>query len=299
MIEYIDRQNGQLCKEEVYGEAALQFLYGNSLLSRWIGRPLAHFVARAPFISKTYAYFQNTAASRKKIKPFIEQYGVDTKEFAAPIEEFSSFNDFFIRKLTVEARPIAPGANVAIMPADGRYLFYQDIDQADGFIIKGKKFSLTELLQDSDLAQEYSGGTLILARLCPSDYHRFHFPCACIPGKTHLINGLLFSVNPWALKRNVDIFTQNRRTLCQLETDRFGKVVYMEVGATNVGSIHETYTPYHSVAKGAEKGYFSFGGSALVLLFKKGAITLDPDLVATPHTEIRCLFGQSLGRAQN
>lgn len=295
MIEYIDRVTRERCQEQVFGEGAIRFLYGNSFWSKLLGRPLAEGVARLPFISSTYAFFQKLGTSRHKILPFIEKYGVDPAEFADSVDSFQSFNDFFIRKLTKEARPLAPGANVAVMPADARYLFYQDIDAADGFIVKGQKFSLGDLFQDAKLAEEYQGGTMILARLCPSDYHRFHFPCACVPGETHLLNGLLYSVNPVALKRNVEIFTQNRRTLCLLETGRFGKVVYMEVGATNVGAIHETYTPFHSVPKGAEKGYFSFGGSALVLLFKRGTIKLDEDLTRDPHTEIRCLLGQSLG----
>lgn len=297
MIEYWDRVSQQWCQEQVFGESAIRFLYGDAWLNRLLGRPVAQFAARIPLISATYAHFQKQPSSRKKIIPFIEKYGVDSTEFAAPVAEFQSFNDFFIRKLKPAARPLAPGVDVAVMPADGRYLFYQNIDEADGFIVKGQKFSLAELLQDKKLAEEYRGGTLIIARLCPSDYHRFHFPCACIPGETKLINGLLFSVNPLALKRNVKIFTQNRRTLCLLETGRFGKIAYMEVGATNVGAIHETYTPFQSVSKGTEKGYFSFGGSALILLFQKGRLTLDPDLTTHPHTEIRCLFGQSLGKS--
>ena len=297
MIEYWDRVSQQICQEQVFGESAIRFLYGEKWLSRMFGRPVAQLAARIPWISATYAHFQKQPSSQKKILPFIQKYGVDPVEFAASVEDFQSFNDFFIRKLKPSARPLAPGADVAVMPADARYLFYQDIDLADGFIVKGQKFSLPALLQDKKLADEYRGGTLIIARLCPSDYHRFHFPCACIPGETKLINGLLFSVNPLALKRNVKIFTQNRRTLCLLETGRFGKIAYMEIGATNVGSIHETYIPFQSVSKGAEKGYFSFGGSALILLFQKGMLTLDSDLTAHPHREIRCLLGQSLGTA--
>lgn len=295
MIEYLDRSTGQWCQEQVYGESAIRFLYGKSFWSKLIGNPVAQLVSRLPFISSTYAYFQKRASSRKKIVPFMEKYGVDSSEFLNSVDEFSTFNDFFIRKLKPTARPIAPGVDVAIIPADARYLFYQDINLADGFVVKGQKFSLEDLLQNRKLAKEFEGGTLVLARLCPSDYHRFHFPCACIPGETRMINGLLWSVNPWALRRNVKIFTQNRRTLSLLETGRFGKIAYLEVGATNVGAIHETYTPFQSVPKGAEKGYFSFGGSALVLLFEKGKIILDADLTAHPHKEIRCLFGQSMG----
>lgn len=299
MIQLIDRKSGNVCEEQVFGDAAIRFLYGEGFWSRWIGHPLAHFVARVPLLSNAYGYLQKTPWSRKKIKPFIEKYGIDSSEFATPVEEFQSFNDFFTRKLKETARPIAPGKSVAVMPADGRYLFYQDIDRADGFIVKGEKFSLGEFLQDSNLSREYEGGTLVIARLCPTDYHRFHFPVACTPGETKLINGLLFSINPMALKRNVHIFTQNRRTLCILKSEQFGKVLYLEIGATNVGAIHETYTPNQPVPKGAEKGYFSFGGSTVVLLFKRGTIILDEDLTENSHKEIRCLMGQSLGRAPN
>ena len=201
MIEYFDRSTKQWCQEQVYGESAIRFLYGNSFWSKLIGNPLAQLVARLPFISATYAYFQKQPSSRKKIAPFIEKYGVDPSEFANSVEEFATFNDFFIRKLNSKARPIAPGVDVAIIPADARYLFYQDISLTDGYVVKGQKFSLEELLQNRKLAKEFEGGTMILARLCPSDYHRFHFPCTCIPGETRLINGLLYSVNPWALKR--------------------------------------------------------------------------------------------------
>lgn len=294
-ITIIDRATGRLITEKVYGENALRFLYGSGFLSRWIGRPVASCVSRCSFISALYGYFQKRPASRKKIAPFVRDFDVDTSEFLEGVESFNSFNDFFIRKLKPEARPLAPGANIAVLPADARYLFYPNIDQADGFVVKGRKFNLRDLLQNVLLAERYAQGTLIMARLCPSDYHRFHFPCDCIPGESQPISGALFSVNPIALKQKVQIFTENRRVLCELETEHFGKILYMEVGATNVGTIHETYTPLKKYYKGEEKGYFSFGGSALILLFEPGKIQLDADLLGHGHTEIRGLMGQSLG----
>jgi len=296
-IVYIDRKTGKYAVEKVYGAEAIRLLYGHTLSSRLFGAPLAYFSARFPLFSALYGYFQKTRCSRKKIAPFITTYEVDASEFADPVESFDSFNDFFIRKLKPEARPIAPGDDTAIIPADGRYLFYQDISKADGFIVKGEKFELVDLLGDPKLAAQFEKGTMIIARLCPSDYHRFHFPCNCVPGIPRLINGFLYSVNPMALKQNVAIFTQNRRVLTELETDNFGKVLYMEVGATNVGTIHETFTPGVPVKKGEEKGYFSFGGSALILLFQEGKLQLDSDLTGHPHMEIRCLLGQSMGKA--
>ena len=140
---------------------------------------------------------------------------------------------------------------------------------------------------------------MVLARLCPTDYHRFHFPCDCLPGQTKLINGWLYSVNPLAVKKNIQILTQNKRTLCLLDTPLFGSVAYMEIGATSVGSIQETYVVDRFQVKGAEKGYFEFGGSALILLFPKNTIQFDSDLLAATEQglEMRCLLGQSMGRA--
>jgi phosphatidylserine decarboxylase len=229
--------------------------------------------------------------------PFIRKFEVDPSEFLLPVTAFTSFNDFFVRKLKIEVRPIAPGKDAAVMPADGRYFFYQDICQCDGFVVKGKKFNLAALLKDPVLAAQYEGGSMVIARLCPSDYHRFHFPCDCIPSSTRLINGWYYSVNPIAIRKNLEIFTQNKRTVCELKTDNFGNILYLEIGATSVGSIQETYVPDTFQPKGAEKGYFEFGGSSLILLFTKGSIQFDEDLLQATEAgyEIRCLMGQRMG----
>jgi len=166
--------------------------------------------------------------------------------------------------------------------------------------VKGKRFSLKSLLQDDELAERYAEGAMAMARLCPVDYHRFHFPCECVPGKPRLINGLLYSVNPIALKRNIEYLSQNKRMITELETENFGKILYMEVGATYVGSIHQTYTPGKACAKGEEKGYFAFGGSCLLVLFEPNKIAFDQDLIdfSAKRMEVRGLLGQSLGRAR-
>lgn len=298
-IIYINRLTGHHEVEKVYGARALQFLYGDHWVSRWFGSLLIPFLVKFPFFSALYGRMQKRATSGKKIAPFIKKYDVDTTEFLESPTSFASFNDFFIRKLKPEARPIAPGANIAIIPADGRYYFYDHLEKNEGFIVKEQKLNLKSLLQDKKLAAEYAGGSLMLARLCPSDYHRFHFPCDCVPGETRTINQYLYSVNPVAVRQNVNLFTENKRTICPLETEAFGQVLYLEIGATNVGSIRETYTPFKPYAKGSEKGYFEFGASALILLFKEGVIQFDEDLLQATREgiEIRCLMGQRMGIA--
>lgn len=298
-IVYIDRLSKQLCEEKVYGESHIRLLYGDAFFSKTIGKSLAYALARSSFFSGFYGLLQNRPSSAKKILPFIKTFDVDVSEFVKKPSEFTSFNDFFTRKLKPEARPINPQNNTAIIPADGRYYFYQNIKKTDGFIIKGKKFCLETLLQNEKLAAEYEEGAMAIARLCPTDYHRYHFPCDGIAGKTVLINGLLHSVNPAAIKKNIHIFTENKRTLCILDSQLFGKVLFLEIGAICVGSIHQTYQPDSIQAKGDEKGYFSFGGSSLILLFPPNSIQFDQDLLdaTAKQIEIKCLMGQSMGHS--
>lgn len=296
-IIYINRLTGKQEVEKVYGRRALELLYGNHWISRFIKPAILPLLARWPFFSAFYGYLQKQPSSKRKILPFIKEFDVNSDEFLHPISSFQSFNDFFIRRLKPASRPIASGKKIAVIPADGRYYFYSNISESEGFIVKGQKFDLSTLLDSEQLAAEYAGGSMVIARLCPSDYHRFHFPCSCLPGESRFINGWLYSVSPLAIKKDIEIFTKNKRTICELQTDDFGKVLYLEIGATNVGSIKQTYLPYTSQSKGNEKGYFEFGASSLILLFAKNTIQFDQDLlVATEQgLEIRCLMGQSLG----
>lgn len=300
-IVYIDRQSGTEETEQVYCGSVLRFLYGKGLLNKFFGSPLLYLLSRFPFFSVVIGWWQSLRITKSKILPFIHRYHVDAAEFLKPPQEFSSFNDFFIRELKPQARPLAHGQDVAIIPADGRYLFFPNIQAADGFVVKGEKFDLGALLQNKELASRYVRGTMVMARLCPTDYHRFHFPCECIPSESKTINGWLYSVNPIAIKQNIEIFTRNKRTLCILDSEIFGKILYLEIGATGVGAIHETYLPYQLQPKGAEKGYFSFGGSSLILLFEPDRIVLDKDLVdaSRKRMEIKCLMGQSMGQAKS
>jgi phosphatidylserine decarboxylase len=300
IIRYIDRETGQRCDEKVYGGRTLKLLYGDTLSSSIFGKILLPLMSRWPHFSKFYGWLQQYSFTKMQIKPFIKEYNVDVSEFEKSVDQFTCFNDFFTRKLKPEVRPVVPDEAIATIPADACYLFYPRIDLVDGFWVKGKKFQLAELLDDAQLAAKYEKGSMVIARLCPADCHRFHFPCSGFAGKTKAINGWLFAVHPIAIKKNVKLFSENKRTLCELSSDLFGKVVYMEIGATCVGTIHQTYQPEQMVKKGDEKGFFSFGGSSLVILFEPGVIQFDADLLeaSSKQIEIFCLAGQSMGKLQ-
>jgi phosphatidylserine decarboxylase len=298
---YIDRKTGQEMTEKVYGKFYIDLLYGTSWLSHVLSFLVLPFFAHINFLSRLYGAIQKSSVSKEKIPPFIKKFHVDTSEFLDTVDSYQSFNDFFIRKLKPQVRPITPGVDIAILPADGRYLLYENIEKTDGFFVKGKKFSLEKLLRNPELAQKYAQGAMVIARLAPVDYHRFHFPVNCIPEDPEPISGPLFSVNPAALKKRVEILAENKRAITPLKTKNFGTVLFIEVGATYVGTIHQTFDPHEPHLKGDEKGYFSFGGSSLILLFEPGYIKFDQDLIDASSRRIEILgqMGQSLGRTIN
>ncbi len=296
-MKYLDRTTGQEKEEKVYGGFFIRLLYSSHLASRLLAKLILPIISRFSFPSALYGAFQKAPWSRSKVKRFINKFHVDISEFKDPVSSFKSFNDFFIRKLKPSSRPIASGKNVAVLPADARYLVFPNIDHSQGFFVKGKKFSLPSLLQDKQLADQFAHGTMVIARLAPVDYHRFHFPCDGTAGAPKLICGHLYSVNPMALKKHSEILAENKRMITRLETECFGTVLYIDIGATYVGTIHQTFTPGTFQKKGDEKGYFSFGGSCLILLFKPGTIQLDQDLIdaSSRSIEVLCKMGQSLG----
>jgi phosphatidylserine decarboxylase len=296
-IKYIDRKTKEKKKEKVYGKFFLEILYGSSLIAKLASMTLLPLISHIPFFSTLYGKKQKSKKSRLKIIPFIKDFHVDVKEFADSVESFNSFNDFFIRKLEPSARPIDSREKVAVLPADGRYMVFQDITRVEGFYVKGKKFDLRRLLDDEFIYEIFKRGSMVIGRLCPSDYHRFHFPCACMPGKSKLINGPLFSVNPIALCKHISILSENKRVITKLDGGAFGEIAFIEVGATCVGSIKQTFTPGELASKGAEKGYFEFGGSCVILLFQPNRIQFDQDLLdnSKQYLETYSKMGESLG----
>ena len=290
-IRYYNRSTQSFETEQVYGEGFLRWTYGSPL-----GAIALHAFVKRPFFSAWYGWRMNAAKSAARIDPFIQRYSVDATEFADAPESFASFNEFFYRKLKPAARPIEPDPSRIVFPADGRHLGFQRASSIDSVFVKGQKFDLTALLGDEKLAKRFADGALVLSRLCPVDYHRYHFPCAGIPSATHTIQGPLFSVSPIALREKLSYLWTNKRSITQLETPDLGTVLLLEIGATCVGEIHQTFKPGTAVEKGAEKGYFAFGGSSTITIFEPGAVKLDADLLeqSSNQTELYARMGEPM-----
>lgn len=294
-ITFYHRANRRIETEQVYGEGFLRFVYEHPL-----GALPLHALVKRKLFSSWYGSRMDAPASRAKVMPFISQYGTDVTELAAAPESYATFNDFFYRKLKPTARPIAAGADVITFPADGRHLVLPDIAACDDFFIKGVRFDLPALLGDAALAARFARGGMLISRLCPVDYHRFHFPFSGMPGAARVVNGPLYSVSPIALRRRPSILWENQREITLLRTAELGDVLLLEVGATCVGSIVQTFTPGSQIAKGDEKGYFRFGGSCFITLFEPGRARFDADLIehSAAGREVYAKMGEQVGRAQ-
>ena len=240
----------------------------------------------------------NKRASGTKVLPFIAKYGLNPDEFAEAPENFATFNDFFYRKLKPSARPIVAESGAVCFPADGRHFGFPDISAIDGFYVKGQHFDLGSFLQDPALTERYARGTMLFSRLCPVDYHRFHFPVSGTPNEMRLINGFLYSVNPLALRQRLAYLWENKRAITTIQTENLGQVLMCPIGATCVGGIQTTYSPDQAMQKGDEMGYFEFGGSSTILLFEPHMITLSEDLVewTAKGTELYAKMGDVFGR---
>lgn len=287
-IQYYDRESGQIEIEKVAGEKWLVWLYNNP-----VGESTLWALAKRKVVSSIYGNMMDRSSSAEKIQPFVEEFNIDMS--TARKQEFNSFNDFFTRKLTKDSRPIDTSTNVIVSPADGKILAYSDISNSD-FIIKGYRFDVSTFIDNSDLAQKFLDGSLVIIRLAPIDYHRFHFPISGSLSKNTLVDGDYYSVNPFALRKMAEIFWLNKREYTILSNPMFGDVVIAEVGATMVGSIIQSYNG-DFVEKGDEKGYFKFGGSTVVLLFEKNKIQIDQDLLMNTIQgfETSVKFGERIG----
>ncbi|GAB1403185.1 phosphatidylserine decarboxylase [Lentimicrobium sp.] len=269
-VTYIERDTGLLKVEKVEGERWLLWLYDNP-----VGRATLWSLAKRKVVSSLYRYWMDCTCSAQKIEPFIKDHNIDMDLFED--REFTTFNDFFTRKFKENARIIDTASNILVSPADGKILAYPNIIKAD-FMVKGYNFDVFTFLNDSSLARKYTNGTLIVIRLSPADYHRFHFPLSGTVSDSRKVKGAYYSVSPYALRKKAEILCLNKREYSLINNPVFGEMVMAEVGATMVGSIIQTYEG-KMVQKGEEKGYFQFGGSTIVLLLEKNSVFMDEDIL--------------------
>ncbi|MBE6639449.1 MAG: phosphatidylserine decarboxylase [Ruminococcaceae bacterium] len=269
----------------------LRFLY-----RKHIGAPLRFLLTRR-FVSDLGGAYMNSRLSRRRIPRFIQENSIQMDDYET--REYTSFNDFFTRKILPGKRPFSFDPTDLCSPADSRLSVFSGSDQGT-FTVKGTPYTLDELIQNSALAKEFQSAYILVFRLCVDDYHRYAYiddgtvtiPPRYIPGAFH-------TVRPIAFTDNRRVFCRNAREITVLETKNFGKVLQIEVGAMMVGRIvNHNITEYK---RGDEKGYFAFGGSTVILVIKKNAVDLDPCFLENTRQglETRVFCGETIGQASH
>ncbi len=271
-IKFKIRGSEEVVTEKVPGGGFLSFLYGGNPL----GKLSLFLLVKRKLFSVGFGLYMSSSRSKKKIAPFVAKHKINLEEYVRPENGYQSFNDFFYRHIKSEYRPISEGV---VSPADGRVLAFNNMSDTHQFFVKGSEFDLSSFLCDEALVKKYTGGAMMIVRLAPVDYHRFHFPVTGKVGPSRTIKGFYYSVSPLALRKKMEIFCQNQREYCIQKSKEYGDVLICDVGATLTGGIVQTYKEDTVAEKGAEKGYFAFGGSTLILLFEKDKVQFSEDLI--------------------
>ncbi|MBI2606141.1 MAG: phosphatidylserine decarboxylase [Deltaproteobacteria bacterium] len=275
-ILYWNRATGKTAEELIYGEGFMRWIYETPA-----GRFFADALFCRPVFSRLYGAYKRTRASASAIPGFVKRFDIRMEEFEAG--DFRSFNDFFIRRFKPGARRFSEKPEELCAFAEGRYLAFEQLTEGQRFPVKSAAMSPEGLLSDGENGGEkarlFAGGPVLVARLCPTDYHRFHYPDDGVTVEAYPIPGKLHSVNPLALKTRADVFVTNERRVSILRTKNFGDLAYVEVGAICVGKIVQTRSELEPFCRGDEKGYFLFGGSTVIVLGEPGAWRPDADLL--------------------
>ncbi|EEE56042.1 hypothetical protein OsJ_04838 [Oryza sativa Japonica Group] len=300
-ILVFDRRTKRLVEEVIDGKIVLSMraLYQSKVGLTLIDTGVKDLLKN---LSEKQGKKMSSPESAKDIPKFLELFKdqINLDEVKDPLESFKTFNEFFVRQLKPGARPIAcyEQDTIATCAADSRLMTFSSVDESTRLWIKGRKFSIEGLLGKDVHSDALCNGSLVIFRLAPQDYHRFHVPVSGTLEKFVEIPGCLYTVNPIAVNsKYCNVFTENKRVVSIISTSEFGKVAFVAIGATMVGSIEFLKEEGDYVHKGDEFGYFAFGGSTVICVFEKDAIEFDADLLANSARSLETLVsvGMRLG----
>lgn len=255
------------------------------------------------------------------IKLFAKVYKVDMNEAQkSEFTAYATFNDFFVRPLKAEVRPIVAENHQLAQPADGSVSQLGPIQDDQIFQAKGHSYSVEALLAGNyQLADKFRGGEFITTYLSPRDYHRVHMPCDGLLSEMIYVPGDLFSVTPLTAANVPNLFARNERLICVFKTE-MGLMVQILVGATIVGSIETVWSGYVNdqregvikrwtypeqldenavfLKKGEEMGRFKLG-STVVNLFEPNTIRFNSSLIPGYATRMGELLAETVKNEQH
>lgn len=284
-MDYIDL-DGSLTQAVTGQDKLLSFLYTNAF-----GRILLKFLIRRE-VSVLSGKLLDTRFSTRLIEPFIRKNKINMSEYEDC--RYTSFNDFFTRRIKPEKRPVCADPNTLISPCDCRASVYA-IRKGMTFSVKNTEYTLRSLLRSPRLAKHFESGYVYILRLAVDDYHRYVYAASGRRSKNYHIDGTFHTVNPVA-NDCLPIYKENTREYTVIHSPVFGDVVQMEVGALMVGKITND-TSVSTAVRGKEKGYFEYGGSTIIVLTNSSTAPRVDLLQNTLNGyETRILQGQELGK---
>ena len=277
------RDTGSYEEEQEFQAGLLRVLY-ETVPGRVLLKAAIH-----PAASRLYALYQHAPLSRKKIEGFAAQNGIDLSGWN--MDSFDSFNDFFTRR---RVNHTYAAADELIAVADSRLTAYPGSEDLR-LRIKRSEYTLREIVGEDMPLAPFSGGTCLVFRLAVQDYHRYVFPDCGETVKTVSIPGVLHTVR--AISENERVYARNHRVCTLMETEHFGPMLQVEVGAVMVGKIHN-----HTIRRFdrlQEKGYFEFGGSTILLLVPQ-CIAIDADILEKTRegVETKVTLGEKIGKRE-
>ncbi len=292
----IDRTTGEKTFEQmsIYVRLGMHLLYYGTRQAQFLHVKRVQDVLAQQSIKMGQMY--DTPESKDHIKPFLDSFQLwdsmqDMKK--SDPEHYENFNEFFAREIRPEARPVHEPENdfVTSSPADCRLTAFPTIDLATKYWIKGFGFTLERLFEDAELAKYFDGGSIVIARLAPQDYHRWHSPITGTVDYVKKIPGTYYTVNPQAINQEgcLNVFAENRREIMVMHRPVTGnKIAVVAVGAMLVGSIKWVMEESGvSIKRGECQGAFQYGGSTVIVVYPKDEVVLDDDLVRN-STEHQC-----------
>ena len=267
---------------------SVKFLYGTVP-----GRFLLKTIQKL-HLDRIAVWFLRSSLSRGVIPWYIKNNQIPMEKFVE--EKYGTFRDFFLREKKEYVYNENP--NHLISPCDG-YLSVFPIEKDKGFHLKGSYYKVSDLVKDEKIADKFKEGTCLVFRLCASDYHHYCFIDNGTVEKTQYIEGQLHSVQPIACE-TYPVFSLNRRMWSYLETENFGPVCQVEIGALVVGGIVNEILE-GSFKRGQKKGRFELSGSTIVLFMEKDSIELKPEILEAlkDNPEARVTMGMWIGDKKN
>lgn len=223
--------------------------------------------------------FSRSALSTFIVPSFAKVYQINQDEMAKTIDQYPTLHDLFIRKLKPDVRITDQSLDSVVSPVDAVIENIGTISETSEMTVKGKIYSVEEMLGDNESLNKYVNGTFMIFYLSPTHYHRIHSPVSGIVQKQWTLGRKSYPVNKLGLKYGVRTLAKNYRMITEVKTDN-GHVAVIKVGAMFVNSIEATHEGME-LEKGKEMAYFSFG-STVVLLFEKGIFEMDRS-IKTPH----------------